>query len=210
MPATKTNRSSQPQRWSRMRTHNRKLIARIAIDYKSQLVAATCHRSAIKQRTKNVIVTLIIVSGRLMLGRLALSGCCLGFANMSLAIAIIVTLRTQCGVCVQVQWCVVRLNKRGSRSYMFRADEVDGGVSRTSRTVIRTGPGSLLKTRLRRGGTRRPYKCTQTQGQPLPGGLKPGAQYQCLTTCLFLGSIGLVHCLQGYPSHFRTPVGGQM
>jgi hypothetical protein len=97
MPATKTKKSSQPQRLSRMRTHKRKLIAKIASDYKPQLVSAASHRSARKQHTRTVIVTPIIVSGRLMLGRLALSGCCLGFANMSLAFAIIVILGTQCG-----------------------------------------------------------------------------------------------------------------
>jgi hypothetical protein len=45
-----------------------------------------------------------------------------------------------------------------------------------------TGPGSLLKARLRKRGTRRPYKRKQPQGRTSPGGLKLGVQYQCLTT----------------------------
>jgi hypothetical protein len=76
---------------------------------------------------------------------------------------------------------------------MFRPDEVDVDVARTSRAVRRTGPGSLHKRGCEEEGLGGHIcKCTQTQGQPLPGVLKLGAQYQCLTTCLFLGSIGLV------------------
>jgi hypothetical protein len=89
---------------------------------------------------------------------------------------------------------VVRVVLLRSCSYMFRPDEskVEWAPCIRSQTVRRTGPGSLIKTRLQRGGTTRPYTGSQLQGQPLPGRLKPGALYQCLTICLFLGIIRLV------------------
>jgi hypothetical protein len=150
-----------------------------------------------------------------MLGKLALSGCCLGLAKMSLSISIIVILRTRCGyICPGPVVCLGRDEEYfaydaccdlRSCSYMFRPDEIDVEVAHRIRGRRRAGPGSLLKTRLQRGGTARSYKCKHLQGQPLPGRLKLGAQYQCLTTCLFLETILLVLFLQSHPSHLRTP-----